>query len=180
MSSLLCKIILWLVILILALVRYSGIKTDWSETTSVDTGQNITSNITYTVTQNTDIELSTVLGYFGIGIHFLLSIPILIFLCSGRQAKANGPYFRVCSETLNSWFLIIQVVVTGSDVSLYSMGLVSYTLVGLDLAISFMVILFQAVLRNIEFIETSEGHSKTDVPSETLRSVFLDEDDKEA
>lgn len=188
--------LLWLVIFILALVRFSGIKTDWTSTTVVETNRgtshaesnakiyngsvvNTSSDgITLSVTTDTNIFLSSILGYCGIGIHILLSIPILVHLCSGRKSQVNGPFITVCSETLNSWFLIIQVVVTGSDVSLYSMGKVSYKLVGLDLAISFMVILFQAVLRNIEYPSDPETIQRDKNGTSHLREEFLGDDDE--
>ena len=59
--------------------------------------------------QQTDIEIGNSLGAIGITIHILLSIPLLVYLCSGRAVQIGGTFISIVSDTLNSWFLIIQV-----------------------------------------------------------------------
>ena len=53
-----------------------------------------------------------------------------IFVCSG-QTMRNSPITTVILDTLLSWTLLIQVAVTGSDISLYSTGAITYMLVSL-------------------------------------------------
>jgi|TARA_R100000455_G_C6247014_1_gene104508 hypothetical protein len=69
-------------------------------------------------------------------------------------------------------------VVTGCDISLYALGTVGHEVVALDLSISFMLVMFQSVLRNAPFPETPPHLEINENGQTTLRKEFLDEDNE--
>lgn len=69
---------------------------------------------------------------------------------------------------------------TGCDISLYSLGTVGSQVVGLDLSISFMLVLFQAVLRNAPFPKEPQEHLEFNSNGTmSLKKTFLDDEEEE-
>ena len=65
---------------------------------------------------------------------------------------------------------------TGCDISLYALGTVGREVVALDLSISFMLVMFQSVLRNAPFPATLPHLELNENGQTTLRKEFLEDD----
>jgi len=70
-----------------------------------------------------------------------------------------------------------QVAVTGADISLYATGAVTYFVLGLDLTISFCVVLYQTIIRNVPLEPLPDTLDRSESGQITLSSRFLDDDE---
>ena len=70
-----------------------------------------------------------------------------------------------------------QVAVTGADISLYATGAVTYFVLSLDLTISFCVVLYQTIIRNVQLEPLPETLNRNEHGQITLSSRFLDDDE---
>jgi hypothetical protein len=113
---------LWLVIFVLMMIRYTGTDTTWDSTLHINGASNSTAEVV------TSIKVSNMLGIGAIFIHCLLAVPIVVYIWYGTVFRPST-FTAVLLDTLLSWTLLIQVAVTGSDLSLYSTGWTTYLLV---------------------------------------------------
>jgi len=107
------------------MIRYTGTETTWDSKLHIDGSQNSTADVV------ASIKVSNLLGIAAIFIHCLLAVPIVIYIWYSTVFKPST-VTAVILDTLLSWTLLIQVAVTGSDLSLYSTGWVTYMLVRSD------------------------------------------------
>jgi hypothetical protein len=109
----------------------------------------------------------------------------------------QGTISNIVLDTLLAWTLLIQVAVTGADISLYSTSSVTYALasaavkqlpavshpraqVGLDLGISFCVVIFQSIVRNTNLEYFPPHLEKGQDGTVTLSKQFMEEEEEEA